>query len=261
MHLDVEALAAELARHLRPASPDAPPLASVEPAPLRTESPRSDLRLLIDHTLLAPDAGHERLAAHCDEAMEHGFWSVCVASTNVAFVRARLAGSGVRVCSVVGFPHGNGSPAAKAAEAAQAVRDGADELDTVIQIGALKDGDHAKVYDDLRAVVDAAQGRIVKVILETALLDEREKIIGCALSKAAGAGFVKTSTGFAAGGATTEDIALFRSVVGTALGVKASGGIRDAATADAMIAAGASRIGCSESVAIIGAGAAAGTGY
>lgn len=253
MSFDVDALAHALAARLAP-SPAALPSLPGEPAKARRESPRSDLRLFLDHTLLRPDAGRAALAAHCDEAIEHGFWSVCVASRNVAFVRARVEGSGVRVCSVIGFPHGDASASAKAGEAARAVRDGADELDAVIAIGALKDGDHRAVFEDLRGVVEAAEGRAVKVILETALLDEREKVIGCALSKAAGAAFVKTSTGYAKGGATVEDIALMRSVVGDALGVKASGGIRDAATADAMIAAGATRLGASASVAIVTGG-------
>jgi deoxyribose-phosphate aldolase len=254
MTFDVDALARALAERLATPAPVAMPMAPGEPATPKRESPRSDLRLFLDHTLLRPDATHAALAAHCDEALEHGFWSVCVSSANVRFVRARLEGSGVRVCSVIGFPHGDASPASKAFEAARAVREGADELDVVIAIGALKDGDHRTVANDLRGVVDAAAGRPVKVILETALLDEREKIIGCALAKAAGAAFVKTSTGYAKGGATVEDIALMRSVVGPSLGVKASGGIRDAATADAMIAAGATRLGASASVAIVTGG-------
>ncbi len=257
MSLDVDALAHALAARLAPsaaASASPPPNEPPEPANPRHVSSRSDLRLYLDHTLLRPDATRAMLEAHCEEAVEHGFWSVCVASRHVTFAHRLLAGSGVRVCSVVGFPHGDANAAAKAAEAARAVRDGADELDVVLAVGALKEGDHRAVLDDLRGVVDAAAGRPVKVILETALLDEREKVIGCSLAKAAGAAFVKTSTGYAKGGATVEDIALMRSVVGPELGVKASGGIRDAATADAMIAAGATRLGASASVAIVTGG-------
>lgn len=255
MSLDVDALAHALAARLAPSASAPPPRNEPpEPASPRRVSSRSDLRLYLDHTLLRPDATGAMLGAHCEEAVEHGFWSVCVASRHVAFAHRLLAGSGVRVCSVVGFPHGDANAAAKAAEAARAVRDGADELDVVLAVGALKEGEHRVVLDDLRGVVDAAAGRPVKVILETALLDEREKVIGCALAKAAGAAFVKTSTGYAKGGATVEDIALMRSVVGPNLGVKASGGIRDAATADAMIAAGATRLGASASVAIVTGG-------
>ncbi|MEZ4249135.1 MAG: deoxyribose-phosphate aldolase [Polyangiales bacterium] len=255
MSLDVEALAREVVAQLAvPAAPPFPKASDAPPATPRQTSPRSDLRLYLDHTILRPDATHAALDTHCDEALEHGFWSVCVASRNVAYVRERLAGSGVRVCSVIGFPHGDSNATAKAAEAARAVADGADELDVVIAIGALKEGDHRAVYDDLRGVVDAAEGKPVKVILETALLDEREKVVGCVLSKAAGAAFVKTSTGYAKGGATVEDIALMRRVVGPELGVKASGGIRDAATSDAMIAAGATRLGASSSIAIVTGG-------
>ncbi|MEM1418678.1 MAG: deoxyribose-phosphate aldolase [Myxococcota bacterium] len=216
---------------------------------------RPDLARVIDHTLLAPSSGREALDRHCAEALDHAFYSVCVASRNVGHCADRLAGTGIRVCSVIGFPHGDASTAAKRAEAARAVQDGADELDVVIALGALADGDHRAVVEDLRAVVVAAAGRPVKVILETARLDERQTIVACALSQAAGAAFVKTATGFGGGGATVEDVALMRSVVGPDVGVKASGGVRDAATADAMLAAGATRIGASRSVAIVGGAA------
>ena len=161
------------------------------------------------------------------------------------------------MCSVVAFPHGDASTASKRAEAARAVQDGADELDVVIALGALRDGDHRAVVEDLRAVVAAAAERPVKVILETVRLDDRQKVVACALSQAAGAAFVKTSTGYGGGGATVEDVALMRSVVGPHVAVKASGGIRDAAAADAMVAAGAARLGTSRSIAIVG-GAASG---
>ncbi|MAQ19447.1 MAG: deoxyribose-phosphate aldolase [Sandaracinus sp.] len=217
----------------------------------RVEEP-ADLAPYIDHTLLRPDARRAEVATLCAEAAEHGFAAVCVASRWVAEARHRLQGSPVAVCCVVGFPHGDASTAAKAAEAAAATGDGADELDMVISLGALKAGAYREVEQDIRAVVEAASGRLVKVILETCELDEREKAVACALSVAAGAGYVKTSTGFGKGGATVEDIQLMRSVVGADVGVKASGGIRDFATAKAMIDAGASRVGASRSVALIG---------
>ena len=233
--------------------------AETVPTP-RVPLTRPDLARRIDHTLLRPDAGREALGRHCDEALDHAFYSVCVASRNVGFCAERLAGTGIKVCSVVAFPHGDACTAAKRAEAARAVQDGADELDVVIALGALRDGDHRAVVEDLRAVVAAAAERSVKVILETARLDERQKIVACALSQAAGASFVKTSTGFGGGGATVEDVALMRSVVGPRIQVKASGGIRDASVADAMIAAGAVRLGASRSIAIVGGAALAAGG-
>ena len=162
-----------------------------------------------------------------------------------------LDGSGVPVCAVVGFPLGSMTPRAKAFETREAVRCGAEEIDMVLNIGALKSRDHALVYRDISAVVDAAKPIGVKVILETSKLTQEEKIAGCALSAAAGAAFVKTSTGFGGGGATVEDVALMRDLVGPSIGVKASGGVRDKATAEAMIQAGANRIGASASVAIV----------
>jgi deoxyribose-phosphate aldolase len=162
-----------------------------------------------------------------------------------------LQGSGVKVCSVVGFPLGATSIEAKAFETQRAVADGADEIDMVINVGLLRAGDHTTVLRDIEAVVAAAQGRTVKVILETCELTDEEKVAGCVLAKAAGAHFVKTSTGFAKGGATPDDIALMRRVVGPKMGVKASGGVRDCVTAQDMIAHGATRIGASASVAIL----------
>lgn len=219
----------------------------------KTKSARSDLAPFIDHTLLSPTADAPAIEQLCAEAAEHGFYSVCVASRHVALARRALAESVVRVCAVVGFPHGDASTAAKVAETAQCCVDGVDEIDVVVAQGALREGDHEYVVSDLRAVVDAAGGRPVKVILETADLDERTIIVGAALSKAAGAAFVKTATGFGPGGATAEAIALMREVVGPDLGVKASGGVRDAETADAMIAAGANRLGASAGLKIVGA--------
>lgn len=217
----------------------------------RIESP-ADLAPYIDHTLLRPDASRAEVAALADEAAEHGFAAVCVASRWVAEARARLRGTSVAVCCVVGFPHGDASTAAKAAEAAAAAGDGADELDMVLALGALKAGEYRSVEQDIRAVVESSAGRLVKVILETSALDERQKVVACALSVAAGAGYVKTSTGFGGGGATVEDVALMRSVVGPAVGVKASGGIKTFDDAKALIDAGASRLGASSSLALIG---------
>ena len=205
----------------------------------------------LDHTLLDPEAGPTDLRRICDEAKTHGFRTVCVASSHIAFCARELVDSGVETVAVVGFPLGANSTQAKAFETAQAVEDGADEIDVVIARGMLKCRDYAYVVQDLRAVVEAARGRPVKVILETGSLTRDETIIGCALAVAAGAAFVKTSTGFAGGGATLEDVSLMRAVVGPGVGVKASGGIRDAAAARAMIDAGASRIGSSASVAMV----------
>jgi len=220
-----------------------------------TAQPRPDLARVIDHTLLKPDATRDDLRKVCSEAMTWRFFSVCVNSVNVPFCKQQLRGSTVAVCAVVGFPLGAMSPNAKAFETTEAIRAGADEIDMVINVGALKSGDYALVLDDIARVVGAAPDRVVKVILETSMLTRDEKVIACALSKAAGASFVKTSTGFGGGGATAEDIALMRGVVGTELGVKASGGVRTAADDDRMIAVGATRVGASSSVAIVSGGA------
>jgi deoxyribose-phosphate aldolase len=225
-----------------------------------TGQPRPDLGRIIDHTLLKPDATRDDLRKLCSEAMSWRFFSVCVNSVNVPFCRQQLTGSTVCVCAVVGFPLGAMTPNAKAFETSEAIRAGADEIDMVINVGALKSGDYALVLDDIARVVGAASGHVVKVILETSMLSRDEKVIACALSKAAGASYVKTSTGFGGGGATAEDIALMRGVVGPELGVKASGGMRTAADADRMIAVGATRVGASSSVAIV-SGGAGGSGY
>jgi deoxyribose-phosphate aldolase len=209
------------------------------------------LAALIDHTLLKPDATKEDLLTLCDEARTYSFASVCVNSSNVRFCRSRLEGTGVMTVAVVGFPLGAASSHAKAFETKQAVRDGAQEIDMVLNIGAMKSRDYASVLCDIHAVVNAARPHPVKVILETAALTRDEKIIACALSKAANAAFVKTSTGFGGGGATLEDVTLMRAVVGDELGVKASGGVRDAQAVKDMVAAGATRIGASASVAIV----------
>ena len=214
----------------------------------------------IDHTLLKPSATRAQVVKVCQEARQHGFASVCLNTTWIRLAADLLAGSPVKPIAVVGFPLGAMVSAAKAAETRQAIADGAEEIDMVINIGALKGGDHDVVYDDIAAVVEAAQGRPVKVILETAMLTREEKIAGCAIARAAGAAFVKTSTGFGGGGATAEDVALMRAVVGPDIGVKASGGVRTAADVQKMIRAGATRIGASASVAIVTGGAGKG-GY
>lgn len=205
----------------------------------------------IDHTLLKPEADREELRKVCDEARQFGFATVCVNAANIRFVAQQLAGSGVKPIAVVGFPLGASTPGAKAYETREAVRNGAAEIDTVVNIGALKSRDHALVLEDIRVVVEAAGAAPVKVIIETAKLDHDEKVMACTLSAAAGAAFVKTSTGFGGGGATPEDVALMRAVVGPDIGVKASGGVRTIADAEAVIAAGANRIGASSSVAIV----------
>jgi deoxyribose-phosphate aldolase len=223
-------------------------------AGLGTGRTEEGLAQYIDHTMLKPEATREELFQLAEEARKHRFASVCVNSANVRYVAQFLQGSGVPVCAVVGFPLGAMTPNAKAFETREAIRCGAREIDMVLNIGALKSADFALVEADIRAVVEAARPIPVKVILETSKLTLEEKVIACALSKAAGAAFVKTSTGFGGGGATTEDIALMRRLVGKEMGVKASGGIRDKATADAMIAAGANRLGASASVAIVTGG-------
>ncbi len=222
-----------------------------------------DVARMIDHTLLKADATSDDLKKLCAEARKYCFASVCVNSSNVGKARALLEGSGVMVCAVVGFPLGAMVPTAKAFEAKEAVRAGADEIDMVLNIGAMKSRDYALVEDDIRKVVQAAKPAKVKVILETGALTQEEKIIAVSLSKIAGAAFVKTSTGFGPGGATVEDIALMRRLVGNEMGVKASGGVRTHEDAEKMRAAGATRIGASASVAIIGAAdaAAAKKGY
>lgn len=215
----------------------------------------------IDHTLLSAQASREEIEALCKDALRHRFFSVCVNSGNVRLAASYLQGGETKVCAVVGFPLGAASPGAKAFEAREAVRCGASEIDMVMNIGALRSHDYALVTEDIRKVVQAVPGKVVKVILETGMLDQTQKTIACALSKVAGATFVKTSTGFGPGGATAEDIALMRSIVGPELGVKASGGVRNYSDAVAMMKAGANRIGASKSVAIVTNSAASGGGY
>ena len=208
---------------------------------------------MIDHTLLKPESTPAQIEKLCAEAAEYHFASVCVNPVYIPLAARLLKGTGVKVCCVVGFPLGAIAPEQKAAEAASCAAMGAEELDMVIHVGAAKAGDWALVQRDIEGVVKAAAGHTVKVIIETCLLTDEEKVKACEAAKAAGAHFVKTSTGFSTGGATTHDIALMRKTVGPEMGVKASGGIRDYETAMAMIEAGANRIGASAGIAIVAA--------
>jgi deoxyribose-phosphate aldolase len=221
--------------------------------PVAPESIRSpaDLAPLIDHTVLGKLATAGEVEQACAEALRRGFAGVCVRAEHVARAAAALAGSRVLPVAVVDFPLGEGTTAARAREAAEVVRAGAREVDAVVALPALLALDHRAVLEDLRAVVEAAAPAEVKVILETCRLGPEQRAAGAALAAAAGAAFVKTSTGFGGGGATEKDVRLLRATVGRALGVKASGGIRTAAAALLMVRAGASRLGCSASVAIV----------
>lgn len=239
---------------------------TARPDPPAVETPKA-LARRIDHTQLKPEATDAQIRMLCAEARDHGFASVCVNPCYVPLAAEELAGIDVRVCTVAGFPLGATSTRAKAYEAQQAIEDGADEVDMVQPIGRLRSRHYAYVEEDIRAVVEAAREAssaegpaLIKVILETALLTDEEKAIACVLALRAGADFVKTSTGFSTAGATLEDVALMRQIVGAEMGVKAAGGIRTYEAARDMIAHGATRIGASGSVAIV-QGAAAGTGY
>lgn len=205
---------------------------------------------IIDHTILKPDTTKAQVEKVCNEAKEYNFASVCVNPYYVEYVAEQLKGSDVKITSVIGFPLGSTLPEVKAFEVKEAIKKGADELDMVINIGALKDKNYDLVKEDIKSVVDASGDKLVKVIIEACLLTDEEKEIACKLSKEVGADFVKTSTGFSTGGATIEDISLMRKTVGEELGVKASGGVRDVDTANKMIEAGATRIGASSSIAI-----------
>lgn len=221
------------------------------------EAPRDlysqELARRIDHTLLKADATREQVETLCREAREHGFATVCVNPFWVRFCASELGGCETRVCTVVGFPLGATLAEVKAIEAARVVAEGACEVDMVINVGALKSGEYRLVESDIAGVVEASKrgGALTKVIIETALLTDDEKVKACVISKAAGADFVKTSTGFGPGGATSADVALMRRVVGPAMGVKASGGVRDLKGAQAMLEAGADRIGASVGVKIV----------
>ncbi len=216
----------------------------------------------IDHTLLKPEASLEDIRRVCDEAKEFHTASVCVNPSYIRFVAQQLEGTDVTPCCVIGFPLGATTPEVKAFEAANAVENGAREVDMVINVGAIKSGDWALVQRDIEAVVNAVKGKaLVKVILETCLLNHEEKVKACLAAKAAGADFVKTSTGFSTGGATVEDVRLMRETVGPEMGVKASGGVRTYADAVAMIEAGANRLGASSGKKICTGAPSDGTGY
>ncbi|MET3574726.1 deoxyribose-phosphate aldolase [Bhargavaea ullalensis] len=205
----------------------------------------------IDHTLLKADSTAEQIIVLCAEAKVHSFASVCVNPAWVETAARELDGSEVKVCTVIGFPLGANTKETKAFETKDAIEKGAQEIDMVVNIGALKSGDEKTVLEDIQAVVEAASGTLVKVIIETSLLTDDEKITACRLAKEAGADFVKTSTGFSTGGATVEDVALMRLTVGEEMGVKASGGVRSLEDVEKMIKAGATRIGASSGVAIM----------
>jgi deoxyribose-phosphate aldolase len=239
---------------------------------LRAAAGAEELASVIDHTLLKPDATRSDIEALCREALEFGFATVCVnpcwVATCARLLGERPRGHRVGVCSVVGFPLGASTPDVKQYEARRAIADGASEIDMVINVGALKSGDLLRVARDIESVTLACcdAGAVSKVIIEAALLSEEEKVAACTLASAAGADFVKTSTGFGPGGATAADVALMRRVVGERMGVKAAGGVRDLAALKAMVAAGATRIGASASVSIVESSrgsrpAASGHGY
>ncbi len=210
-----------------------------------------DILGIIDHTILKPEATIDMIDTLCREAKEYNFAAVCVNPYFVPYCKEALKGSDVKVATVIGFPLGANTKEVKAFETIDAINNGAEEIDMVINIGALKNEDYDIVKEDIKAVVDAAKGKaIVKVILETCLLTEEEKKMACQLSMEAGADFVKTSTGFSTGGATLEDVKLMKSVVGSKLGIKASGGVRDLQTAKDMVEAGANRLGTSSGVKI-----------
>lgn len=219
------------------------------------------LNKFIDHTLLKPEATQEMIDKLCAEAKEHDFMSVCVNPYWVKRSAELLAGTDVKVCTVIGFPLGANTTAAKVAETRDAIANGATDVDMVLNVGALKSGDLETVKQDVAAVKDAAGDILLKVILETGLLTDQEKEIACKLCVEAGADYVKTSTGFGPGGATVEDIALMRKTVGPDIGVKASGGVRGGEAALAMIEAGASRIGTSSGISIVTGAKTTGSGY
>jgi deoxyribose-phosphate aldolase len=217
----------------------------------------ADVTKYIDHTLLKPDATREQFEQLCDEAARYGFYSVCVNSFWIPFCARRLRGKDVKVCSVVGFPLGAMDSRSKGFETRNAIENGASEIDMVINVGALKSGDLDVVEEDIRSVARACRSTtVLKVIIETCLLTDDEKVLACEISKKAGAHYVKTSTGFSTGGATAHDIALMRRVVGPSMGIKASGGVRSFEDAKLMIESGATRIGASASVKIVSVEAA-----
>lgn len=220
-----------------------------------------NLNKYIDHTVLKADTPKAKVQQIIDEAIQYDFMSVCINPTWVSFAAEKLAATDVKVCTVIGFPLGANTSTVKAFEAAEAIKNGAAEVDMVINIGAAKDGDWDLVESDIQAVVDASKDVTTKVIIETSLLTDEEKVKACQAAVRAGADFVKTSTGFSTAGATVADIALMRQTVGPDLGVKASGGVRSIADAQAMIEAGATRLGTSNGVDIMKGNVADGNGY
>lgn len=237
----------------RAASFRAPPIPFIVVTPARLLEDRRSLAAVIDHTLLKPEATSAQIERHCEEALSYGFATVCINPCWVTLARERLNNSTVKVCTVVGFPLGANDTAIKIQEAATAREQGALEIDMVINIGALRSGDHALVKNEIREIAKLVktEGGLLKVIIESSLLNEQEKTAACRLSVRGGADFVKTSTGFSTGGATVEDVQLMRRTVGPDIGVKASGGIRTLAALKQMLVAGATRIGTSASVSII----------
>jgi len=217
----------------------------------KMEIDRKTIAAMIDHTLLKATATPEQIIQCCKQAKQYNFASVCANPCFVKLMSEELKGSEVKVCTVIGFPLGANSTEVKAFEAAKAVEDGADEIDMVINVGELKAGNLKYVENEIREVVRASQNAVVKVIIETCFLDDNEKVIACRLAQNAGAGFVKTSTGFGTGGAEVADVRLMRQTVGNSMGVKASGGIRSLDDALKMIEAGANRIGTSSGIAIV----------
>ncbi len=216
-----------------------------------SEINKKEIASMIDHTILKPDASREQVIRLCKEALDNGFASVCVNPCHVSLAASLLEGSDVKTCVVVGFPLGTNTTETKVFETKKMIEAGAQEIDMVINVGAVKSADYEYVREEIRQIVQAADGKTVKVIIETCLLTDNEKVLACRLSKEAGAAFVKTSTGFSTGGATTADIALMRKAIGNDMKIKASGGIKTLADAVKMINAGADRIGASSGVAII----------
>lgn len=225
---------------------------SAAPEQKRSQNYDTSYAKYMDHTVLKPETERATVKKFCDEAKQWKFASVCINPTHVKYVSEQLKGSGVRTCCVIGFPLGANTPLIKSLEAMEAVKNGAEEVDMVINVGALKDKDYKLIHEDIKGVVDAAHPKaLVKVIIETCLLTDDEKVRACEIAKQAGADFVKTSTGFGKGGATVEDIRLMKRTVGDSMMVKASTGINDRKICDAMLAAGAVRMGTSKGIKII----------
>jgi deoxyribose-phosphate aldolase len=251
MDIDIDAIISEVTKSvLGKTGPTGK--ASPEATPAASDSGDADYGQYIDHTVLKPETVKATLKKFCDEAKQYRFASVCVNPVNVAYVASQLKGSGVKTCSVVGFPLGASTSFIKAAESTEAIKNGAGEIDMVINIGALKDKEYDVVYNDILAVVNACHPyAIVKVIIETSALTDEEKVAACALARLAGVDFVKTSTGFGGGGATAEDVRLMKRVVGDNIRVKASTGINDRRICDEMLKAGAVRMGTSKGIRIV----------